>query len=74
MSKRCLLIMPFSGSGGRDQDYWFEGPNAEPGLNVDRLAEGVVNAINRLEACFTARAAAGAVTYTKFFEWLNKKH
>jgi len=55
---------------GRNKEYWFPGPK-KPGLNVDRLADGVVAGIDHFEAWFNSQVAAGGATYEKFFEWLD---
>ncbi len=55
---------------GRDKEYWFRGPK-KPGLNVDRLADGVVAGIDRFEAWFNSLVGSGGATYEKFFEWLD---
>ena len=46
--------------------------DGKAGLNVDRLAAGVVQGIDRFEGCFTGRVREGRVTYDTFFHWLEK--
>lgn len=57
---------------GRDEDYWYSGPE-KPGLNVDRLAKGVLAGIDHFEEWFGAQVASGAATYGEFFEWLDAR-
>jgi hypothetical protein len=56
---------------GRSSDYWFSTPDGRAGINIDRLAEGVVRAIDHFEAWFRSQVAAGAATYSNFFDWLD---
>jgi len=57
----------------READYWFEGTDRKPGLNVDRLADGVVKGIEDFEARFRTQVSAGSTTFENFFEWLDAR-
>ncbi len=63
--------MAWSRQGGRSGDYYFSSPDGKPGLNIDRLAEGVIRGIDSFEAAFKSQVAAGPTTYKDFFEWLD---
>ena len=63
--------MAWSRHGGRAGDYWFVKADDKPGLNIDRLAEGMIRGIDDFEAWFKSQVAAGPTTYRDFFEWLD---
>jgi len=55
---------------GRHGPYWFM-DQGEPGLNVDRLVHGVIQAIQQFRQQFPVAPTSGRTPYANFRRWLG---